>query len=234
MKIILASASPRRRELLTQIGLEFEVFTSSAEEVITKKVPEEIVLELATQKATVVAKAYEKRQQEIGAGKACDQEQKATVAQKEKMPTLATETEAQQEKIVFLGADTIVVNNGKILGKPKDAADAFSMLSSLSDHTHQVYTGVCVLYGWLDDFYVSADRLSCHCFFEKTDVSCAALTEAEILSYIDTKDPFDKAGSYGIQGMFAKHIKGISGDYNNVVGLPVARVYHELKQLGLL
>ena len=115
----------------------------------------------------------------------------------------------------------------QILGKPKDEEDARRMLSMLSGKTHSVYTGVTFV------FIDKAGRTGEHCFYEKTDVSMYTLTEEEIDRYISSGDPMDKAGSYGIQGRFAIHIKGIHGDYNNVVGLPVARLYQELRKLGV-
>ena len=108
--------------------------------------------------------------------------------------------------MLVIGADTVVVLDGKILGKPKDEADAFQMLSALQGRAHQVYTGVAML---------------------------DAMTEAEIRRYIDTGEPMDKAGSYGIQGKFAPFIDRIEGDYYNVVGLPVAYVYQTFKELGV-
>ena len=121
----------------------------------------------------------------------------------------------------------IVAYENQILGKPKDEEDARRMLSMLSGKTHSVYTGVTFV------FIDKDGRTGEHCFYEKTDVSMYTLAEDEIDRYISSGDPMDKAGSYGIQGRFAIHIKGIQGDYNNVVGLPVARLYQELKKLGV-
>ena len=129
--------------------------------------------------------------------------------------------------ILVIGADTVVAYENQILGKPKDEEDARRMLSMLSGKTHSVYTGVTFV------FIDKAGRTGEHCFYEKTDVSMYTLTEEEIDRYISSGDPMDKAGSYGIQGRFAIHIKGIHGDYNNVVGLPVARLYQELRKLGV-
>ena len=129
--------------------------------------------------------------------------------------------------ILVIGADTVVAYENQILGKPKDEEDARRMLSMLSGKTNSVYTGVTFV------FIDKAGRTGEHCFYEKTDVSMYTLTEDEIDRYISSGDPMDKAGSYGIQGRFAIHIKGIHGDYNNVVGLPVARLYQELRKLGV-
>ena len=187
--IILASASPRRKELLSQIGITYEVIPSNTEEIITSSVPAEIVMELAKQKAEDVARNVN-------------------------IPG----------KIV-LGADTIVAYDDKVMGKPADEKEAFAMISMLEDATHQVYTGVSLSY------LKENGEIYSHVFYEKTDVMVYPMTKDEIQGYIDTKDCMDKAGSYGIQGAFAAYIKGIKGDYNNVVGLPIGRVYQELKNL---
>ena len=190
MKIILASASPRRRELLTQIGVNFAVQPACGEEVITGSTPEEVVNELSAQKAEEVAKMQ------------------------------------QEGDWLVIGADTVVSCDSRILGKPKDEADAFVMLSMLQGHTHEVYTGV-TLYWSVNG---KEQKLT---FAEQTKVTMYAMTAEEIRSYIKTGEPMDKAGSYGIQGKCAAFIEKISGDYNNVVGLPVARIYQELLQKGI-
>lgn len=193
-KIILASASPRRRELLAQIGMEFDVITSSSDEIITKDIPCEIVMELAEGKACEV---YDKVVVDSGCG-----------------------------EIVVIGADTIVVHNGRIMGKPADEADAVAMLTELCGDVHQVYTGVALMWN-------EYGRKCSHSFYERTDVYVSVASDEEIKAYVDTKDPMDKAGAYGIQGRFAAFIEKIDGDYNNVVGLPVGRVYREMKSKNL-
>lgn len=192
MKIILASASPRRRELLTQMGLEFEVRPSQGEEVITKEVPSEAVMELAEQKASEIAGLVEES--------------------------------GSKGEILVIGADTVVVKDHQILGKPKDREDAVRMLHGLAGDVHQVYTGVCLIY------FVGGQRRT-KTFYEATDVHFYPMTEEEIMDYVNTGDPMDKAGAYGIQGICGKYIRGIEGDYNNVVGLPIARLYQEMKTL---
>lgn len=119
---------------------------------------------------------------------------------------------------VIIGADTIVTIDGSILGKPKSREDAFNMIKKLSGRCHSVYTGVALISG--------SKR---HCFYEETKVYVSNLSDEEIRAYVATGDCMDKAGAYGIQGIFAKFICKIEGDYNNVVGLPVARLYNELK-----
>lgn len=189
MKIILASASPRRRELLTQIGLAFEIKVSDVEERVTTTVPHEVVQELSRQKAEAILEACE---------------------------------EPQDEPLLVIGADTIVACDGQILGKPKDEADAARMLRMLSGRSHEVYTGVTFAY--------KGEKREIYSFYESTAVHFAPMTDEEIQTYVDTLDPMDKAGAYGIQGFCARYITGIEGDYNNVVGLPVGRVYQELKR----
>ena len=196
IRYILASASPRRKELLAQAGLEFEIMTSDEEEKITKKIPSEVVVELATAKAENVYKN-------------------------------ANIPENSSDTIVIIGADTVVSYENEILGKPTDEDDAYNMLSMLSGRTHQVYTGVCLL-------ICQTGKISKKSFYESTDVTFHQIDPEDIRSYISTKDPMDKAGAYGIQGSFAIHVKGILGDYNNVVGLPIARLYQELKKEHLI
>lgn len=200
-KLILASGSPRRKELLELAGLEFEVMVSHAEEIITKTEPGEIVEELSRCKALAVAELLEEN--------AGDKEAEMRAG------TKGTDESAP----VILGADTVVVLDGQILGKPADEADAKRMLNFLQGRTHQVYTGVTFVCGgqvWS--------------FHEKSDVTVYPMTEEEIDGYLSTGEPMDKAGAYGIQGRFAIYIQGIQGDYYNIVGLPIARVWQELKK----
>lgn len=209
-EIILASGSPRRKELLEQIGIPFQIQVSSCEERITKKEPEEIVKELSAQKAEAVAKT-------VDAG-------------------------------MILGADTIVWLDGKVMGKPRDREDARKMLTALQGKAHSVFTGVTLIQkgcyetdereteeagqNILGERNGEADRRErVFSFAVETRVFVHQMSREEIEGYLDTKDPFDKAGSYGIQGPFAAYVDGIEGDYNNVVGLPVARVYQELKKI---
>ena len=121
----------------------------------------------------------------------------------------------------MIGADTVVCCGGKILGKPHDREAAVEMLTALQGRSHEVYTGVTL--------YHQRGTVT---FFECTQVEFYPMTEAEISDYIDSKEPMDKAGAYGIQGLGARFVKGIRGDYNNVVGLPIGRLYQELKSHG--
>ena len=201
-RIVLASASPRRKELLEQIGLKFEICPAKGEEVITAGSVDGAVLELSSQKA-----------EEVAAG---------ILSYNEIHPELVT-----PQDILVIGADTVVACDGNILGKPRDEADAAHMLSMLSGHTHSVYTGVTLV------FIDKNGRTGETSFYEKTDVCMYPLDDAEIRRYIAGGEPMDKAGAYGIQGKCAIYIEGIEGDYNNVVGLPVARIYKELQKLGI-
>ena len=195
-RIVLASASPRRRELLSQIGVEFEVKPADGEERIIITEPSKVVEELSGQKAMFTAKALEKENGHVPEG------------------------------CIVLGADTIVSYEGRILGKPSDEEDAIQMLSMLQGNTHQVYTGVTVL-------KEKQGSWKSHTFFECTDVIFYPVTREEIVEYVNSGDPMDKAGSYGIQGVWGAYVKGIHGDYNNVVGLPVARLIYETKKNGI-
>lgn len=187
MRYILASKSPRRQELLARTGLSFEVIPSDMEEIITKEIPSDVVMELAEQKAKHVY-----------------------------------DTLSDKENVTVIGSDTIVVYRDEILGKPADKQEAYDMLSMLADRTHQVYTGVSLV--------VNKDgKMTVNTFFEKTDVTFYPVYKEDLRRYVESGDPLDKAGAYGIQGDFSIHIKEIHGDYHNVVGLPIGRLYQELK-----
>lgn len=173
--IILASASPRRKEILELADLKFDIMPSNAQEITTKTAPNEVVMELASIKAKDI---YEK----------------------------------SEKQSMIVGADTVVAYQGQILGKPTDEADAKRMLTMLSGQTHEVYTGVCVI----EDEKIKT-------FYEETKVTFYEISDEQIDRYIKTGEPMDKAGSYGIQGKAAVFIKGIEGDYYNVVGFPIAR-----------
>ena len=187
--IILASASPRRRELLDMVGIPFSVCPSQGEEQIRGSSPKEVVEELSEQKAREVF--------------------------------LKTSGE-----VLVIGADTVVAAEGNILGKPKNRKEAIQMLKKLQGASHEVYTGVTML---------SRDENGEQqkTFHVMTAVEFYPMSEEEIESYVDTGEPLDKAGAYGIQGKAGIFVKEIRGDYNNVVGLPVARLYQELKQMGM-
>lgn len=183
-RVILASASPRRAELLKKLVENFEVMVSDVEESHSGGTPEEIAMEIASKKATYIAE---------------------TISDK---------------SAIIIAADTLVWHNGKEFGKPCDAAMAKSMLTELSGNTHQVYTGVCII-------YVEKKISFCSC----TDVSFYKLTEKEIDDYVATGEPMDKSGSYGIQDGAAIFVHSVNGDYPTVMGLPIAELYRILKDL---
>ena len=228
-KIILASASPRRRELLTQIGLDFEVVVSETEEKITSTEPAKVVEELSAQKAEAV---WEKlcsmtaSQGSVTNAERLDEGSgvSRTDEGSEVFEPEQTSGETTMTDTLVLGADTVVACDGKILGKPADTEAAVAMLTMLQGRGHEVYTGVTILYEQ------NGERKTLT-FHEKTTVHFYPMTDAQIREYVATGDPMDKAGSYGIQGFCARYIRGIEGDYNNVVGLPVGRVYQELHGL---
>lgn len=228
-KIILASASPRRRELLSQIGLDFEVVVSETEEKITSTEPAKVVEELSAQKAEAV---WEKLFSMMASqGSVTDAERleegsgvSRTDESSEGFDPEQTSGETTITDNVVLGADTVVACDGKILGKPADMEGAVAMLTMLQGRGHEVYTGVTILYE------ENGERKTLT-FHEKTTVHFYPMTDAQIREYVATGDPMDKAGAYGIQGLCARYISGIVGDYNNVVGLPVGRVYQELHRL---
>lgn len=206
-KIILASASPRRRELLHQVGIWPEIIPSHIEEVITKTQPDQVVMELSAQKAEDVAHG-------LMVNKAEDVASGLMVNRADKM-----NFKGSGSGMVIIGSDTVVAVDGQILGKPHDEPDAIRMIELLQGRVHQVYTGVTMI------FTDSGERVT---FAEKTDVHVYPMDREQIERYVATGEPMDKAGAYGIQGYFAAYIEGISGDYNNVVGLPVGRVCQEL------
>lgn len=192
MNYILASQSPRRRELLGKLGIAFLVEPAAGEEVPSGDTPEEIVQGLAVSKAKEIAARH-----------------------------------ADEKDTVVIGADTVVVCDGRILGKPRDRQEMAEMIRHLQGRAHEVYTGVALC-------CETAGGSVCHCFAECTKVHFYPMSEAQIDWYAARSDGLDKAGGYGIQSDAAVYIKGIEGDYQNVVGLPIARLYHEMAALKLI
>jgi septum formation protein len=190
-EIILASGSPRRRELLKAAGIPFVIKTADTDEHTDRKDPESVVSELSKRKCLNVA--------------------------------------ADGEDGIYLGADTVVACGDpcEILGKPADEADAVRMISMLQGGTHQVWTGVTMTEKQGGAVVRSVTEAV------KTDVAVAPMTEDEIRFYVSTKEPMDKAGAYGIQGLFSRYIEKIDGSYANVVGLPVHIVYKILRMWGI-
>lgn len=186
-KLVLASASPRRVELLGSLGLDFDVVASNADEAVDPSTePRRMVEELARRKASAVSERY--------------------------------------ASSVVLGADTIVCVDGEVLGKPADAADARRMLQALQGREHAVYTGVCVKL---------ADAGLEEAASEATLVRFAPMSWHDIERYVESKEPMDKAGAYAIQGLGSIFITGITGDYSNVVGLPLRLTSILLRKAGI-
>ncbi|MBC8571343.1 Maf family protein [Zongyangia hominis] len=181
MQMILASQSPRRKELLAFLGHPFLTMPADADESIPQGMgPEEAVRLLARRKANLVAQSH--------------------------------------PDDLVIGADTVVAIDGRILGKPESPQQAAEMLALLSGRIHSVYTGVCL--------QKNGERRA---FSQRTRVAFYPLTQEEIAWYLDTGEPFDKAGAYGVQGFGSVFVKGIEGDYFNVMGLPIARLCREIQ-----
>lgn len=205
---VLASASPRRKELLTQLGIKFRTCASKKEEEILRNIPEDIVKNLSYTKARDV---YERGNRDA----------------------------------IVIGADTIVVFDEEVFGKPKNEEEAFAMIKKIQGTVHQVYTGVTIIWQQNNNTHVNS-------FVSVTDVEVYYMTDEEIRKYVSLNEHYDKArgqicdttkkapewadkaGGYAIQGTFAKYVKRINGDYYNVVGLPISRLYQELKNIGAI
>lgn len=182
-KLILASKSPRRKELLEKCGIPFSVDAAEIDETLNPALPlSEAIMDLSVCKASAVLERH--------------------------------------PDAVVLGSDTIVVADGRILGKPKDRDEAKCMLGELSDRTHQVITGFA---------FVSSEKVFRD--VSVSDVTFSRLSEQEIEAYVSSGEADDKAGAYGIQGLAGKFITGISGDFYAIMGLPLSMVYQELKNI---
>lgn len=187
MKIILASKSPRRKDLMDLLDIDYEVMVSNAEETLENGLS---ILEQIKRLAYIKAK------------------------------TIFEQTEGER---IVIGADTIVVKDSKIHGKPKDRKEAYNMLQQLKNGKHQVISSICIIEN--EEEYISYDI---------TDVYVKNMTDKEINNWLDKNEYLDKAGAYAIQGGFAKHIEKIDGNYSTVVGLPIHKVYDRLKYLNVL
>ena len=189
MKVILASKSPRRVEILEKIVKEFEVVQSNFDEntIDFKGDVEKYVKDLSINKAIEVSKRL-------------------------------------NEPSIVIAADTVVFRNGKVLEKPKNEEDAFSMLSSLSGNTHKVYSGICLINTYNDTVVTD-----CDC----TEVKFSELNPRQIRNYINSGEPMDKAGAYGIQGLGGAFVERIEGCYYNVMGLPLNKLYKALENYDM-
>lgn len=194
-KIVLASNSPRRKEILEQVGISFEIIPSTSDEVSNKTDPIELVEDISGMKTEEVATMVE--------GPA-----------------------------IIIGADTVVVLDGEVLGKPKDEEHAKQMLHSLQNGTHEVFTGVTVILKdiTLENEVIAYKKIS---FADVSKVIVLPMNSTQIDTYVATKEPMDKAGAYAIQGKFAVYIKEIIGDYYNIMGLPISKLYNTLFHEGI-
>ena len=228
MRIVLASASPRRRELLGQIGLEFETAVSNVREETLAAEPWRMAEELSAQKAEAVFALQEEkalREQKPFPEEKALREQKPFPEEKALREQKSRPEEIWKEGgLLVIGADTVVAADGCVLGKPADPADAVRMLEMLSGRSHEVYTGVTLIHR------SAGGRISRKTFHERTEVSFYPMSGEEIARYVSTGDCMDKAGAYGIQGFCARYVRELRGEYSNVVGLPVGRLYQEIKE----
>ena len=188
-RLILASKSPRRKEILERCGFQPEILVSGCDEsTVKEKDPARLVEALSKMKAEDVSSKC-------------------------------------QYGDLIIAADTVVSIDGRILGKPKTKKEAFEMLSELNGRSHQVFTGVTVI-------KKKKNTDEKRTFHETAEVTFAKMTNCEIHRYVDSGEPMDKAGAYGIQGIFAKHVERIDGDYYNVMGLPAAATYRVMKEIA--
>lgn len=196
MQIILASESPRRKEILDTMGISYIVLTESVEEITRETQPEQKVQALAKLKSEAVRNKLTRQQ-------------------------------SYHNEYIIIGADTMVFYKEHALGKPKSKEDAARMLRMLSGQVHQVITGVSILIHHQDGQEESISLAVA------TKVIVRTLSEQQISEYIETGEPMDKAGAYAIQGKFGIHVQEIIGDYYNIVGFPIARIYEALLQKGI-
>ncbi len=190
-QVILASGSPRRKELLEQMGLTFQILPSKKEEKQIGETPAQIVEGLSRQKAQDVAE------------------------------------QILSEEAMVIGADTIVVCDGQIMGKPQSEEEACQMIGMLQGGTHQVYTGVTV--AETERCADGENKIAYDTFSCCTQVRVFPMNDKEIQSYVALGESMDKAGAYGIQGGFGMYVERIEGDYNNVLGLPISALYQKIK-----
>lgn len=195
-QIILASESPRRKEIMETMGIPYKVITGNVKEVTDETIPAEMVQSLAALKTKAIVTKLDTDQEE-------------------------------NKEIIIIGADTMVFYKEHALGKPKSEEDAVRMLEMISDDVHEVYTGVSIMIRNKDGKEDSISLAVC------TQVAVMPMTTEQIRDYVATGEPMDKAGAYAIQGKFGIYIKEIIGDYYNVVGFPIAKIYDTLLSIGI-
>ena len=216
MTLILGSQSPRRRELLERMGLSFQVLTAEIDETkFATGDPEASVRRICEAKAAAVARKMQNAECKM---------------QNDEEGTVGAHSVRPHEALI-LSSDTVVVLDGRIMGKPHDEAEARAMLAALSGREHAVYTAFCLLPIKMQNAECKVQNAVCHC--EKTYVKFRELTRDEIAAYVATGEPMDKAGAYGIQNLGAMLVESIRGDYFTVMGLPVCRLALALKQFGM-
>lgn len=200
--IILASGSPRRKEIMETMDIPYQVITSDVKEETEETIPAGMVQALASLKANAVLPQVRELAKEY-------------------------EQSKEQTEFIIIGADTMVFYEEHVMGKPKNEQDAARMLRLLSNDTHEVYTGVCIVVLKADGTVEEWKLAVC------TKVVVRPLTEEQIKDYISTGEPMDKAGAYAIQGKFGIYISEIIGDYYNIVGFPIAKIYDTLLEHGI-
>ncbi|MCR5331940.1 MAG: Maf family protein [Lachnospiraceae bacterium] len=217
--IILASGSPRRRELMDRIGSRYICIPSQKEEDMSGHDPEIMVEMLSAMKAGDIAEKL------IGSSLTPYDIRSDEPAESKQKQIL--DLQAPESASVIIGCDTVVAFENKILGKPKDKEDAFTMIKSFAGRTHHVHTGVCIL---VVENRQIVRKLN---YSISTAVKVVDMTDEEILAYIATGEPMDKAGAYAIQGLFCPYVDSIEGDYYNIVGFPIASIYRSFKELNI-
>ncbi len=213
--------------LLKEAGVRFTIMPAQGEEVSDESDPAKLVEALSAHKAREIAGIIRSAGDEYAAAGEQNAGTGSSACSERKDDGEHKDDSERNEDIVIIGADTVVACDGEVLGKPADRKDAIRMIRMLQGRKHDVFTGVTLIR--LDGQGNIADERSFH---EHTEVEVYPMSEEEILLYTATDEPYDKAGAYGIQAGFMIYVKGIRGDYNNVVGLPVARLIHELKSFA--
>lgn len=202
-KIILASGSPRRKEILTQVGISFDVMVSDCEEITDKEIPEDIVCDLAVKKSTDIARQI------------CEG---------------GIYKNSGHDVLYVVGADTMVYKDDVVMGKPVDGNNAYELINMIQGRSHNVCTGVAITSVINKNGELCINET--YSFSQTSEVFVMPMDESEIYDYLKQSEWADKAGGYAIQGYFAKYIEGIKGDYYNIVGFPINRFVKEMKKIG--
>lgn len=236
-KIILASASPRRKQIMERMGIPFQVMAADVEEKVSETDPSRMVQALATLKTEAVLSKLLSGYVQSGDANKVNGDSKGNKCSEEADKNKDSEDNRYykynkdnkdykgRHNFIIIGADTMVFYNGQAFGKPKDEADAFRTLRILSGNSHEVISGVSII--------INDSRQKRLSFTVTTKVMMQNLTDEQIRAYIAAGEPMDKAGAYAIQGQFGIYIREIIGDYYNVVGFPIAKIYEVLLNLGI-